>query len=62
MTPQQDIEMAIRTAQLIKSLSQLVNVGSATVAKLIFAEAVPQFVELGKFIDKCNVPGKTDGK
>lgn len=60
MTPQQDIEMAIRTAQLIKSLSQLVSVGSAQMAKLVFAESVKQFGELGRFIDKCNASGKKD--
>lgn len=60
MTPQQDIEMAIRTAQLFKSLSQLINIGSASTAKLVMAEATGHFVDLAKFVDKCS-SGKGDG-
>jgi hypothetical protein len=51
MEPKQDIELTIRTATLIKSLSHLVGASDARLAKMMFAECVVQFGELGKFIE-----------
>jgi len=59
VTPQQDIEIAIRTANLIKSLSQLINVGSAVTARLLLNEAVPQVIELDAFINRCAATSST---
>lgn len=56
MDSKHDLELTIRTATLIKSLSTLVGASDARLAKMMFAEAVMQFAELGKFIDKCQ-PG-----
>lgn len=53
MESKQDLELTIRTATLIKSLSSLVGASDARLAKMMFAEAVMQFSELGKFIDSC---------
>lgn len=55
----QDLELTIRTATLIKSLSQLIGARDARLSKMMFAEAVEQFEQLGSFIDKCNGVGKT---
>lgn len=54
MNAQQNIELTIRTATLIKSLSQLIGARDASLSKMMFAEAVEQFGQLGRFIDKCN--------
>jgi hypothetical protein len=58
MDTRQDLELTIRTATLIKSLSQLIGARDARLSKMMFAEAVEQFGELGSFIDKCNGVGK----
>ena len=60
MEAKQDLELTIRTATVIKSLSRLVGASSALVAKMTYAEAVGHFVELGKFIEQCNAQGKRD--
>ena len=62
MDTKQDIELTIRTATLIKSLSQLVGARDAQLAKLMFIESVEQFGALGKFIDKCNGVGKGESQ
>lgn len=59
METKQDLELTIRTATLIKSLSSLVGEHSAPVAKMMFAQCVEQFAELGKFIDKCQPAKRT---
>jgi hypothetical protein len=51
MDPKQQIELTIRTAQLIKSLSNLVGVEDAKIACLMFYECVPQMEALRKFLD-----------
>lgn len=51
MEKTQDLELTIRTATLIKSLSQLVGVHDAIIARLMFVESVEQFRALGTFID-----------
>lgn len=58
MTPQQSIELTIRTATLIKSLGELVGTEHANIAKLQFALCIDGFAALGKFIEKCNAEGK----
>lgn len=58
----EDIELTIRTATLIKSLSSLVGARDARLAKMMFAESVEQFAALGKFIDKCNAEGKPESE
>lgn len=58
MKPAEDIELTIRTATLIKSLSSLISTSDARLARMMFAESVEQFSALGKFIDRCNAPGK----
>lgn len=57
MEAAKDLELTIRTATLIKSLSTLVGEHSAPVAKMIFAQSVDQFAALGKFIDSCQPKG-----
>lgn len=52
METKQELELTIRTATLIKSLSSLVGTSDATVAYLMFAEASQQFQALGEFIVK----------
>lgn len=52
----QAIELTIRTATLIKSLSVLVGTEHAEIARLEFAACIEQFQALGKFIEKCNAP------
>jgi hypothetical protein len=54
MTSTQAIELTIRTATLIKSVSDLVGVEHSDLARMMFAECVDQFAALGKFIDTCN--------
>lgn len=50
METKQDLELTIRTATLIKSLSQLVGARDAHLAKLMFMEATEQYDALAKFI------------
>ena len=45
-----EIELAIRTAQAIKSLSQLVGCSDAGLAKMMFRECIGQVEGLGRFI------------
>jgi hypothetical protein len=51
METKQELELTIRTATLLKSVGQLIGVTDARLAKMMFAECVMQFGELGKFID-----------
>jgi hypothetical protein len=50
MEAKQQIELTIRTATLLKSLSQLVGVEDPHIAKMMFAENIEQFEALGGFI------------
>lgn len=50
MTPAQQIELTIRVAQCIKSLSSLVGVEDRKIAKLMMLEAGTQYVALHKFV------------
>lgn len=52
------LELTIRTAGVIKSLSNLVGVSDTHLARLMFHECTSQFIALGEFIDKCNAAGK----
>lgn len=58
MDAKQDLELTIRTATAIKSLSHLIGVGTPQLAKMMYSEAVQQIIALGEFIDKCNAQGK----
>ena len=49
MTSQQSIELTIRTATLIKSVSKLIGVHDAVVASLIVNECIDQFKQLAEF-------------
>lgn len=51
MDTKQKLELTIRTATLLKSISQIVGIEDATVARLMFAECIEQFTALGDFID-----------
>lgn len=51
MDTKQKLELTIRTASVLKAVSQLVGVEDATVAKLMFYECSSQFIELKKFVD-----------
>lgn len=51
MEAKQQLELTIRTATVIKSLSNLIGVENATVARLMFLETVQQFDELRRFLD-----------
>jgi hypothetical protein len=51
METKQQLELTIRTATLIKSVSQLVSVHDAMIARLMFHECIEQFTALGKFVD-----------
>jgi hypothetical protein len=62
MTNTQALELTIRTATVIKSLSSLVGTEHANIAKLEFALCVDQFAELGKFIDRCIAQGKSESQ
>jgi hypothetical protein len=46
----QHLELTIRAATLIKSLSQLIGVHDAHLAKLMFMEATEQYDALARFI------------
>jgi hypothetical protein len=50
MESKHEIELAIRTAQAMKALSQLVGCSDPLVAKLTFRECIGQVDALGKFI------------
>lgn len=50
MEAKQDLELTIRTATLIKSLSSLIGASDAHLAKLMFMEATEQYDALAKFI------------
>jgi hypothetical protein len=54
MEAKQQIELTIRTATLLKSLSQLVGVEDPHVAKMMFAENIEQFEALGGFISSLD--------
>lgn len=60
MEAKQDLELTIRTATLIKSLSQLVGSRDAIVARLILAESAEQFEALAKFVQSVQ-PAKRTG-
>lgn len=45
-----EIELAIRSAQTIKAISQLIGCSDATLAKLMFRECIEQVDGLAKFI------------
>lgn len=53
MDTKQQLELTIRTATLLKCISQLVSVSDAKLAKMMFAECVDVFADLGKFIDSA---------
>ncbi len=50
MDTKHELELTIRTAQAIKSLTSLVGCSDAMLAKLMFREIVDQLDGLGKFI------------
>lgn len=50
MTTKEQLELTIRVAQLIKSLSTLIGVEDRKLAKLMLLEAGTQYVELHKFV------------
>jgi hypothetical protein len=58
MSAKQHLELTIRTATVIKSLSQLVGMHDMRLAKMVLREAAEQTMELAEFIDKCNAQGK----
>lgn len=59
MNGTQQIELTIRTATLIKSLSDLVGVEDPRIAKMMFAVSVDQYAALGKFIESVQVKQPT---
>lgn len=58
MSAKLDLELTIRTAMVIKSLSQLVGMHDMRLAKMVLREAAVLVMELSEFIDKCNAQGK----
>jgi hypothetical protein len=56
----QDLELTIRTATLIKSLSQLVGTRDALVARMVLMESAEQFDALVDFVKTCQ-PSKRTG-
>jgi hypothetical protein len=52
MTPQQHIEMTIRVAKLIKSLSRLIRVRDEVLASLMVNECIGEFKDLADFTVK----------
>lgn len=60
MESKQDLELTIRTATLIKSLSQLVGAHDAMVARMILAESAEQFDALITFVQSVQ-PAKRTG-
>lgn len=59
MSAKQHLELTIRTATVIKSMSQLVGMHDMKLAKMVLREAAVQVMELSEFIDKCNAQGKS---
>lgn len=53
-----NLELTIRTATVIKSLSSLIGTHDMRLAKMMLREAATQFLELDQFIDRCNAQGK----
>jgi hypothetical protein len=51
MNGTQQIELTIRTATLIKSLTHLVGATDPRIAKMMFAESIEQLTALSKFIE-----------
>lgn len=62
MKDTKQLELTIRTASLIKSLSNLVGTTDAKLARMMWIECIPQFTALGEFIDKCNGLGNGTDK
>ena len=60
MKAQQDLELTIRTATLIKSLSSLIGARDPFMARMMLSEASDQFIALGKFIESIQ-PAKRTG-
>lgn len=58
MSAKQDLELTIRTATIIKSLSALIGTHDMRLAKMMLREAATQFLELDEFLDRCNAQGK----
>lgn len=52
METRAELELSIRTATLIKSLSQLIGVHDPLLARMMLMEAHEQFGDLAKFIEK----------
>lgn len=50
MTTTEELELTIRVATLIKSLSTLIGVKDRKLAKLMLLESGTQYVELHKFV------------
>lgn len=50
MDKKDNLELTIRTASVIKGLSELINCSSRQVARLVLQELSPQFGELVKFV------------
>lgn len=55
MTSAKELELTIRTATLLKSISQLVGVRDPMVARMMVIEAHEQFGELAKFVESCQI-------
>jgi hypothetical protein len=45
------LELTIRTAQVLKTVGQLVGVEDPTIAKLMLYECIQQFSQLKTFVD-----------
>lgn len=52
MQTKEQIELTIRTATLIKSLTHLVGTVDAHLAWMMYCESIPQFTALGEFLEK----------
>ncbi len=59
MDPKQSLELTIRTAQLVKSLTNLVGVEDARIARMMFLQCVPQLDALRKFLDDAQSGQRT---
>lgn len=53
MTSAKELELTIRTATLLKSISQLVGMSDPVVARMMLMEAHEQFSALAKFVESC---------
>ena len=60
LTPQQSIELTIRTAQLIKATAQLIGTGDLTMALMQTADVGVQFHALAAYVGKLDGTDRCD--